>query len=73
MGNLFRNTPGAKELRELIIMVTPEIIEDENLEIYQSNITPKSSLMKEILAKNNEQSKELEIDLLRNRRLDLAR
>ena len=37
-GNLFRNTSGAKELK-LIIMVTPEIIEDENLEIYQSNIT----------------------------------
>lgn len=50
LGNLFRNTSGSKELRELIIMVTPEIIEDENLEIYQSNITPKSSLMKEIFS-----------------------
>tara|TARA_B100000965_G_C19601436_1_gene762940 strand:- start:4609 stop:6522 length:1914 start_codon:yes stop_codon:yes gene_type:complete len=51
VGNLFKKTVNNKETRELVIMVTPNIIED-GLSTYTSIYTPKTDRLKEIMQKD---------------------
>ena len=52
VGNLFRKSNKTKRKSELIIMVTPTIIDDSDIGIYNSGYTPKTSHTKKILVEN---------------------
>ena len=53
VGNLFRKSNKTKRKSELIIMVTPTIIDDSDIGLYKSGYVPKTSHSKEMLRENN--------------------
>ena len=54
VGNLFRKSTKTKRKSELIIMVTPTIIDDSDIGIYNSGYTPKTSQSKKIIRDNQD-------------------
>ena len=52
LGRLFRSTSGEKRKSELVIMVTPRIIDDTNAGVYGYGYNPASKVSKEMLNTN---------------------
>ena len=52
VGRLFRSTSGEKRKSELVIMVTPRIIDDTNSGVYGYGYNPSSKVTKDILNQN---------------------
>ena len=55
LGRLFRNTFSTKEQRELVILVTPQIIHDSDQDISMKNsgYNPQSSEIKKLIQQEN--------------------